>query len=126
MEPMRKVTFDGRNFQVTDDPENVLGEFLAFAISDPSVSLEAIRERISPGARGYSVPDTAGAAPVTTIEDVMDVFGLEDQPDLPDLSDHWIVWVQRRTGTDNALVAGEELRNALATAASLWKPPVNP
>jgi len=75
---MRSVKLSGYDFQVSDDPHGVLGDFIAVATSSPDYSSEQILDRLQSGGAGYSVQDTMGAFSVETPQDVMDAFGLEE------------------------------------------------
>jgi len=119
---MRSVTLTGYDFQVTDDPQGALSDFLGFATCSTSRTSDQIYDQLQPGGRGYTAQDAAGAYEIESVDDIPGGFFVDDAFVPPEGPDWWVVWTQRPGhGTSYSLVAGNELRHLFATAAALWK-----
>ena len=118
---MRNVTLNGPNFQVDDDPQGVLADFLGFAASSTRPSTSEIFGQLVPGADGYVVPGVVGAYEIEDDGDIPSAFFGDDAFTPPGEPDWWVVWTQRAgRGRAYELVQGNELRHLFSTAASQW------
>ncbi|GIH96266.1 hypothetical protein ACFFMN_39415 [Planobispora siamensis] len=114
---MRTVRLQSPSYNVTDDPDQVIGDFLGYALSLRALSgrppAEELAERFSPTGRGMRLPDVFAA------------YRAEEPDDIPpELAEEAAevgrteIWVLTRlrysSAPDSALVEGPELRHLLA------------
>jgi len=119
---MRSVTLTGHNFQVTDDPQEALTDFLGLATCSTTMTSEQILRELETGGDGYAVQGLTGAYEIETVDDVPNVFFYDEDFAPPEGPDWWIVRAQRPgEGSRYLLLQGEELRHLFATASALWK-----
>jgi len=118
---MRSVELRGYDFIVTDDPDGILGDFLALAVCDPDASSDDLLAMLDPATEGYSVPDETGAFPLEVSEDIPESLRMSGITALPE-GEPWVVWRDRRgRGSLNMLVSGDELRELFRRASTFWK-----
>ncbi|MGK5552538.1 hypothetical protein ACSNOI_13075 [Actinomadura kijaniata] len=120
---MRTVRLQGPLFRVTEDPEQVIGDFLGFALSLHNLSgrltTEELRERFHPEGNGMRLPDVFAAYRAREGDDIpSELDGWEDA-DL-ERKELWVLTRLRFGGwSPSALVEGPELRHLLDQALAL-------
>jgi hypothetical protein len=120
---MRTVRVEGPSIHVSDDPNRVISEFLAFALSLKNLSgrppAEEFAERFSPQGDGLSLPDVLVAYRPETPEDIPSKYTEEELQEL-DLKEPWVLSVFRYGGpADSEILDGPELRYLLQEALAL-------
>ncbi|WP_283135823.1 hypothetical protein [Rhizohabitans arisaemae] len=121
---MRTIRLNGPIIDVTDDPNQAIGDFLGYALSVAKLSgrprAEELAERFAPGGKGLVVPDCYVAYRAT-------------EPDwtVPELSgyaegdfDRMEIWVLTKLGFGEpdrtAVLEGSEVRHLLKAALALY------
>ncbi|GGT02091.1 hypothetical protein GCM10010156_70030 [Planobispora rosea] len=120
---MRTLRLDGPFIRVSQDPQEVIGDFLGFALSLGNLSgrppAEEFAEIFSPAGRGMRLPDTFAAYRAGEPDGVPEEFGEMAAEEL----ERREIWVLTRlrygTAPVSALVEGPELRHLLGEALAL-------
>ncbi|MBA9002378.1 MULTISPECIES: hypothetical protein [Thermomonospora] len=118
---MRSVRLEGPIFNVSDDPDGVIGDFLGFALSLRNdsrryLSAEELAELFSPEGDGMRLPDVFAAYRAVEPDDVPHEFG-EQVAEEAGRKELWVL-TRLRYGRapDSAVVQGPELRHLLEAA----------
>ncbi len=114
---MRTVRLEGHLYNVTQDPDQVIGEFLGFALalrSSPGrTPAEELAELFSPKGKGLRLPDTFAAYRVEAPEDLPEELAEQFAKDVRRKE----LWVLTRLkygkAPDSTIVEGAELRHLL-------------
>ncbi|GAA1558698.1 hypothetical protein GCM10009678_47160 [Actinomadura kijaniata] len=120
---MRTVRLQGPLFHVTEDPDQVIGDFLGFALSLRNLSgrltAEELHERFRPGGSGMRLPDVFAAYRARESDAVPPEFDGWEAEDL-ERRELWVL-TRLRFGesSPSALVEGPELRHLLDRALAL-------
>ncbi len=111
----RSVTHRDGHFQVSDDPDNVLGYLLGCLASKPFVGEAA--QRFAADGQGLAIPDTILAVRADPSDWVQ--LPVEQVPVEPD-REWWLVSLHRPhdlPGPAVVIIEGDELRDLLRAAA---------
>lgn len=110
---------DTPTFEVADDPQHVIAQFLSAALNDPDYSQEEIAELLRADGDGYYVIDHFNLFIAQYPEDLP-----ADQTsiwaDQLDTTDVWLIGSEKRHAASNiAIMNGDELRQIFARACQL-------
>ncbi|GII05714.1 hypothetical protein [Planobispora takensis] len=114
---MRAVRLQSPFYDVTDDPDRVIGDFLGYALSLRNLSgrppAEEFAELFSPTGRGMRLPDVFAAYRAEEPDDIPEE--LTGQVTEVGRTELWVLTRLRYgAGADSVLVGGPELRHLLA------------
>lgn len=114
---MRTVRLEGPLYNVTQDPDQVIGQFLGFALSLKSPSgrplAEELAELFSPKGKGMRLPDTFAAYRAEAPDDIPEELAERFAKDVG-RKELWVLTRMRfGKAPDSAVVEGSELRHLL-------------
>jgi Zn-dependent oligopeptidase len=117
---MRTVRLEGVLFNVTQDPNQVIGEFLGYAVSLKSASgrpaAEELAERFSPKGKGMRLPDVFAAYRAEALDDLPEEL-TEQFANEVGRKELWVLTrLQFGKVPASAVVEGNELRRLLNEA----------
>ncbi|MCP3169336.1 hypothetical protein [Myxococcus qinghaiensis] len=114
---MRTVRLEGPSLDVSDDPNGVIGEFLAYALSLKNLSgrepAEEFAERFSPEGQGMSLPDVFMAYRAEGQDDLPPELGEEAWAELGEKEPWVLSRLQYGWAPESAVLEGAELRHLL-------------
>lgn len=121
MSTQRTVSRTPLAIQVSDDPGNILGEFLSCVVTTPRFTPDEIASLLMPDGEGFWAPYIAYAWPIQDVDDIPAEF-LEEREVTDFLGqDLWVVCRERRDLPGaNLIIRGKELRELVNRAYEVW------
>ena len=117
---MRTVTFNGNRFQVSEDPDKLIGDFLSLALSDYYIN--QVEELFTPTGEGiddiYADVNIYAFRALTT-DDLPEHIPQSEQLNVPENE----IWVISASGfcyeAESVIISGDELRHIITDAKKL-------